>query len=77
MCQIVDRPAFVERLQQGALAPEEQPPNQPTTTGTSKLTHQYNISSHLTNLDEFLEGYDSSETMTWSSWGDFSAAADE
>jgi hypothetical protein len=59
------------------LAPDEQPPIQSAPTTTSTSTQQYDTSSHLADLDAFLEGYDSSEAMTWSSWGDFSAEADE
>ncbi|KAK0643743.1 fungal-specific transcription factor domain-containing protein [Cercophora newfieldiana] len=52
-------------------------PEESVTTDTPTTVQQQGISTPLTDLESFFEGYDSSETLTWSSWGDFSAGGHE
>jgi hypothetical protein len=73
--QPVNRPAFLDRLHV-ALPPADRIEGLlPTPESTSADIND--IPSQVNDLSAFLEGYDSAEVMTWSSWGDFSVAADE
>ncbi|KAK0620079.1 fungal-specific transcription factor domain-containing protein [Immersiella caudata] len=73
--QPVDRPAFIERLQMAVSTAER--PEELLPTPASIEIESNATSSQLDDLGALLEGYDPSEVMTWSSWGDFSVAADD
>jgi len=71
-----ERPAFIDRLQEASSPFTGQSSEQSALTAPSTSVEQQELSPQMTDIEAFLEGYDSSEAISWGSWGDLSATID-